>query len=56
MMTFIYQFDERDIKVEVTILPDSDLPTVLEAFERFLRGAGYSFKGYVDIIDPEEEN
>ena len=31
-----------------------ELPKVLEAFERFLRGAGYCFDGHLEILDDEE--
>lgn len=30
------------------------LPEVLEAFERFLKGAGYSFDGSLDIYKEDE--
>lgn len=49
-MEFIYEFDET-FRVSVSIPPDSSLNDVLEAFEGFLRGSGYSFAGQLDFID-----
>lgn len=38
----------------ITLETDAEqLPKVLEAFERFLRGAGYCFKGSVTIEEDE---
>jgi len=54
MMIFEYQFEEHEPKVRVELSPQSALPEVLEQFEAFLRAAGYSFDGYVDIIEAEE--
>lgn len=34
---------------------DSDLSAVIEEFERFLRGCGYSFNGSLDIVEDENE-
>ncbi len=32
-----------------------DLPQVLEAFEHFLRGSSFVFKGHVDIVDDDDD-
>jgi hypothetical protein len=50
MIEFFYQFKEGDPAVSVRLSPESDLPLILESFEGFLRAAGYSFQGQVDII------
>jgi hypothetical protein len=38
-------------KVEVTIAIDSTLTEVLQKFEDFLKGSGYVFDGYLDIVN-----
>ena len=53
MMKFTYQFNEDHPKVEITLSPETGLPETLEAFESFLRAAGYSFQGIIDIVDDE---
>lgn len=50
-MEFFYQFNDQEGSVLMTLHPGSSLPKVLEAFETFLRAAGYVFDGQVDIID-----
>lgn len=52
-MQFIYQFEPNAPKVTMEISPESSLPDVLEAFESFLRAAGYSFEGTLDIVELE---
>ncbi len=32
------------------------LTDMLEQFEQFLRGSGFAFDGYIDIVEPEELN
>lgn len=49
-MEFTYQFDKHSPRVVMTISPQSTLTEVFEAFEGFLLGAGYSFKGQIDIV------
>lgn len=51
MIIFTYQFDEKSPKVTVELSPESDLGEVLEQFEAFLKAAGYSFNGQVDIVE-----
>jgi hypothetical protein len=53
MIEFFYQFKEGDPAVSVRLSPGSDLLHILEAFEGFLRAAGYSFHGQVDIVTIE---
>ena len=55
-MKFTYQFDENSPKVEITLSPESTLTDALEAFESFLRAAGYGFDGVVDIVNENEES
>ena len=31
-----------------------ELAQILEVFERFLKGAGYCFKGHIEAVDDEE--
>ena len=40
--------------VVMSIPAFASLPTVLESFERFLRGCGYGFDGVLDIVPHEE--
>lgn len=55
MIQFTYQFEEHEPKIEVTLSAESDLSSVLEAFENFLRGAGYQFSGQLDIVESEPD-
>ena len=57
-ITFTQKADRADWHDQpaetVTMETDAEeLPKVLEAFERFLRGAGYCFKGSVTIEEDE---
>ena len=59
-MTILFQqrnerADWHDQPAETVMLETDaeELPKVLEAFERFLRGAGYCFKGSVTIEEDE---
>lgn len=54
MIQFIYQYDKNSPKVTVELSAESGLGDVLEQFEGFLKAAGYSFTGHIDIV--EEEN
>lgn len=56
--TIEYQYPNGDMqqRTSVEIPQDSSLMTVVEAFEQFLKGAGYVFDGYVDIVDSTESN
>ncbi len=52
-MEFFYQFGKDHPAISVRLSPSSDLGEVLTSFEGFLRAAGYSFTGEVDIIPDE---
>lgn len=47
-----YQYPNGDMqqRTSVEIPQDSSLITVVEAFEQFLKGAGYMYDGHLDII------
>lgn len=41
----------------IKVKTDSDsLSDIVQAFEDFLRGCGFCFKGHLDIVDDESEN
>lgn len=50
---FTYQFDKGHPVITMTLSPESNLSEGLEAFDGFLKAAGYSFEGLVDIV-PED--
>lgn len=52
-MLFHYQYDSASPIVNVILPQDSELGDILAAFEGFLRVAGYSFNGQVDIVEVE---
>ena len=59
MITFTQKSERADWHNQpmetITLTTDAEeLPKVLEAFERFLRGAGYVFKGSVTIEEDEK--
>ena len=54
MMEFYFNYDGQHPAVSFRLSPDSALPVVLETFEAFLRAAGYTFPGQVNIITVEE--
>ena len=59
MMTFTHKNEtvewSQSPNEQVSITTDAEeLPKVLEAFERFLRGAGYYFDGHIEIVEDEE--
>lgn len=57
MIKFIYKVDNKAQSKIIHITEDHvDLPTVLEAFQDFLKGCGYFFDGYIDIVNDEEVN
>lgn len=61
MMTFTQKTEAQtwnEIPSEqITITTDAEeMPKVLEAFERFLRGAGYCFNGHLETVEEEEVN
>ncbi len=61
LMEFFYQFDSKHPAVSMKLSPESSLPEVFEAFEAFLRGAGYVINGEIDLVDrvnygPQDEN
>ncbi len=39
--------------LEMTLPHDSDLDSMLEGFELFLRGCGYIFDGKIEIVEEE---
>lgn len=50
-MTFVCEHEDG---TKVTFESDKVfLPDILEAFEYFLKGSGFSFDGQVDIVDNE---
>lgn len=55
---FFYQYSKSDPKIVMTLHPESTLDEVIGAFETFLRSAGYSFDGQLEIngniIDAEQ--
>jgi len=50
-MKFSYQYSPADKKIEISLHRDSSLDSVIDAFEAFLRDAGYSFDGHIDVIE-----
>lgn len=50
MFKLEYQYEEGDPKIVMELHRDTTLPQALVAFEQFLRAAGYSFDGTVDIV------
>lgn len=53
MMKFEYQFDDKSPRVSIELSPESSLGDVIEAFESFLKAAGYSFDGQLDFVEEE---
>lgn len=51
-ITFIYQYDENSPRISIN-LPCPTLSEAIEQFESFLRAAGYSFDGMLDIHEKE---
>lgn len=47
---FVYK---QDFTVTMTISPHSGLADAFQAFEQFLRGAGYVFEGEIGLIEYE---
>ncbi len=54
-LEFYYKFDTHQPEITVTLSPDSDLSQVFEAFEGFLRAAGYQIDGVIDVVNPDAE-
>lgn len=52
-MVFFYQAGPHTPEVTVKLSPHTDLTEALEAFEGFLKAAGYSFSGEIDIVKQE---
>lgn len=54
-----FECDNSDLPVEGMFFPkvvfelptETDLPSMLKAFEDFLRAAGYNFDGELDFVD-----
>lgn len=49
-MQFIYQFSDVHPEVTVTLSPESSLDAVFEAFEGFLKAAGYQI-GHIELVE-----
>lgn len=60
IMEFYYQFSDKHPGISVRLSPETSLNEVLEAFEDFLRGAGYHFEGQLDFVEytvvPQDPN
>lgn len=54
-MTFKYKFEKGAPVVKVSLPASSDLNEVFLQFEGFLRAAGYSFGGHIDIVNDDFE-
>lgn len=54
-MKFSHQYDEGHPLIEVTLSSEATLGEVFEAFENFLKSCGYSFDGYIDVVENEEK-
>ena len=52
---FEYQFNKTAAKASLELSPEATLEEIIEAFERFLKAAGYVFNGQL-IIDYKEPN
>jgi len=56
MIKFEYQYDTNTTKVIFELPPDSSLSDVIEQFELFLKGSGYSFDGRLDLMEDANES
>ncbi len=50
---FYYKFDDGHPEIVMTLSPEADLSQLLETFEGFLRAAGYSFEGIINITNED---
>lgn len=48
-MTFSYKYDGLNVVVKLD--KDSNLDTVLDAFEGFLKACTYSFNGHLEFVE-----
>lgn len=55
MIKFESQYEEGFPKISVELHSDSDLTTILETFESFLKATGYDFEGELDFVIEEEQ-
>lgn len=53
MIKFESQYDESYPKVTIELHSDSTLQDVVKAFEDFIKAAGYSYEGRLDIVRDE---
>lgn len=56
MFKFIYQYDEQNPLIEVSISKDSTWSEAIEAFESFLKASGYSETLEITGNDPRMRN
>lgn len=52
---FEYQFDDKSPKVSMELSPESTIDEAIEAFEAFLRAAGYYLNGPL-VIESKESS
>lgn len=53
MITFTYDYPNTDVPgytVTMQMSEDCDLDEVITNFEQFLKGAGYSFEGQLELV------
>jgi len=62
MHTFEYNAEDRDWgprdavrRIAISLDDHCDLEEMCQAFEQYLRACGYSFDGYVQIVEEEDE-
>ena len=56
MIKFTSQYEDNAPLVEMTLSSDSSLIDVIAAFDAFLKAAGYSYNGVIDVINEVEVN
>lgn len=52
-MKFTYNYGPEHPRIEISLHKDSTLDSVLEAFEGFLKAAGYSFDGHLEFVNED---
>lgn len=55
MMKFT-RYDAKDSSIVELQFQEGKLPEIIEQFEHFLRGCGFTISGYLDINGPEVES